>query len=201
MYFQPLAEGQGHRVRRAAAAGAKETDAEGGMGHQELIAHVHAALIIGLRKPQNFIRLPEDLLINLLIRRGPAGGLAAAGEHHVEPEPRQGVAAAQYGLGSQQIKAQGAAAEKGAVALGIEVRNEMAQGGRQGGPLGSRKDAVAGETDRGLRRGAQGPGYESIFSTARNASLGTCTVPNWRIRFFPSFCFSSSFFFRVISPP
>ena len=36
----------------------------------------------------------------------------------------------------------------------------------------------------------------SILSTARNASLGTETVPNWRMRFLPSFCFSSSFFFR-----
>ena len=41
----------------------------------------------------------------------------------------------------------------------------------------------------------------SIFSTARKASLGTWTVPNWRMRFLPSFCFSRSFFFRVISPP
>ena len=40
-----------------------------------------------------------------------------------------------------------------------------------------------------------------ILSTARNASLGTSTVPNWRMRFLPSFCFSSSFFLRVMSPP
>ena len=42
---------------------------------------------------------------------------------------------------------------------------------------------------------------QSILSTARKASLGTCTVPNWRMRFLPSFCFSSSFFLRVMSPP
>ena len=42
---------------------------------------------------------------------------------------------------------------------------------------------------------------ESILSTAINASLGTCTLPNCRIRFLPSFCFSSNFFFLVISPP
>ena len=41
----------------------------------------------------------------------------------------------------------------------------------------------------------------SIFSTAMNASPVSCTVPNWRIRFLPSFCFSSSFFLRVMSPP
>ena len=43
--------------------------------------------------------------------------------------------------------------------------------------------------------------YSSIFSTAINASLGTDTVPKVRMRFLPSFCFSSSFFFRVMSPP
>ena len=43
--------------------------------------------------------------------------------------------------------------------------------------------------------------YSSNLSTLINASWGTSTVPNWRIRFLPSFCFSSSFFFRVISPP
>jgi hypothetical protein len=26
-------------------------------------------------------------------------------------------------------------------------------------------------------------------------------LPNWRIRFFPSFCFSSSLRLRLISPP
>ena len=41
----------------------------------------------------------------------------------------------------------------------------------------------------------------SNFRTAMKASLGTDTVPKVRIRFLPSFCFSSSFFFRVMSPP
>ena len=41
----------------------------------------------------------------------------------------------------------------------------------------------------------------SSFNTAMNASDGTATVPNVRMRFLPSFCFSRSFFFRVISPP
>ena len=43
--------------------------------------------------------------------------------------------------------------------------------------------------------------HSSSLSTAINASCGTSTLPSCRIRFFPSFCFSSSFFFRVISPP
>ena len=41
----------------------------------------------------------------------------------------------------------------------------------------------------------------SILSTARKASVGICTLPRLRIRFLPSFCFSRSFFFRVMSPP
>jgi hypothetical protein len=34
-----------------------------------------------------------------------------------------------------------------------------------------------------------------------NASCGMLTLPYSRIRFFPSFCLSSSFFFREILPP
>ena len=45
------------------------------------------------------------------------------------------------------------------------------------------------------------PPYSSSLSTARNASVGIWTVPSWRIFFLPSFCFSSSFFLRVMSPP
>ena len=41
----------------------------------------------------------------------------------------------------------------------------------------------------------------SSLSTAINASVGICTVPRLRIFFLPSFCFSSSFFLRVMSPP
>ena len=33
------------------------------------------------------------------------------------------------------------------------------------------------------------------------ASEGMETEPKLRIRFLPSFCFSRSFFFRVMSPP
>ena len=43
--------------------------------------------------------------------------------------------------------------------------------------------------------------YSSSFSTDINASCGTDTDPSCLIRFFPSFCFSKSFFFLVISPP
>ena len=41
----------------------------------------------------------------------------------------------------------------------------------------------------------------STLSAATNASWGTSTEPTIFIRFLPSFCFWSSFFFRVTSPP
>ena len=43
--------------------------------------------------------------------------------------------------------------------------------------------------------------HSSSFSTAMKASVGSCTVPRVRIFFLPSFCFSRSFFFRLMSPP
>jgi hypothetical protein len=41
----------------------------------------------------------------------------------------------------------------------------------------------------------------STFSAAMNASCGMSTLPNCRIFFLPSFCFSRSLRFRVMSPP
>ncbi len=46
------------------------------------------------------------------------------------------------------------------------------------------------------------PVYSSpMRSAAMKASCGICTLPYSRMRFLPSFCFSSSFFFRLMSPP
>ena len=52
-----------------------------------------------------------------------------------------------------------------------------------------------------LDRNEQNSQSSSIFSAAMKASCGISTLPNWRIRFLPAFCFSSSFFLRVASPP
>lgn len=40
-----------------------------------------------------------------------------------------------------------------------------------------------------------------FFSIFTNVSLGIDTFPNCFIFFFPSFCFSNNFRFRVMSPP
>ena len=42
---------------------------------------------------------------------------------------------------------------------------------------------------------------QSSFNTAMKASWGISTLPTCFIRFFPAFCFSRSFFFRLTSPP
>ena len=44
-------------------------------------------------------------------------------------------------------------------------------------------------------------GYTSTLSAAMNASCGMSTLPNWRMRFLPSFYLSSSLRLRVTSPP
>ena len=48
---------------------------------------------------------------------------------------------------------------------------------------------------------AQSIRHASIFSAARKALCGISTFPNWRIRFLPSFCLSSSLRLRLMSPP
>ena len=57
---------------------------------------------------------------------------------------------------------------------------------------GSQKPVTLG----GLRRDQL-----SIFSASINASCGISTLPNWRMRFLPAFCFSRSLRLRVASPP
>ena len=61
---------------------------------------------------------------------------------------------------------------------------------------------ACGKTLDAADRSGEGKNYSlSSLRTAMKASVGTCTVPRLRIFFLPSFCFSSSFFLRVISPP
>ena len=43
--------------------------------------------------------------------------------------------------------------------------------------------------------------WSPIFSAAMKADCGISTLPNWRMRFLPSFCFSRSLRLRVTSPP
>ena len=67
-------------------------------------------------------------------------------------------------------------------------------------PLGHLSSAGGGGHSRPRAPGK--PRFQaSIFKAARKADCGISTLPNWRIRFLPSFCFSNSFRLREMSPP
>ncbi len=65
------------------------------------------------------------------------------------------------------------------------------------------KERRGQELGRVLVGDTVGPAHGSslIRSTARNASCGISTAPTIFMRFLPAFCFSRSFFLRVMSPP
>jgi len=51
------------------------------------------------------------------------------------------------------------------------------------------------------KSGRREPQLSPILRAAMKADCGISTLPNWRIRFLPSFCLSSSLRLRVTSPP
>ena len=75
---------------------------------------------------------------------------------------------------------------------------------RQNQPLGHLSSGDGSQPEppnfRDPSRVAAAP-QASIFKAARNALCGISTLPNCRIRFLPSFCFSRSFRLRLMSPP
>ena len=79
--------------------------------------------------------------------------------------------------------------------------------GRREGRKGRRDGGTERRGEAGRKREAKAGGerlddsYSSTRSTARKASCGMSTRPTRFIRFFPSFCFSSSLRFRLMSPP
>ena len=94
----------------------------------------------------------------------------------------------------------------------IEASNEIKWNYHRTDPYGAPDEAMVRqrpakeEKKKPLPREKSGQGnkaenYSSSLRTAMKASWGTSTLPSWRIRFLPSFCFSRSFFLRVISPP
>src|SRR5690606_27632425 len=66
-------------------------------------------------------------------------------------------------------------------------------------------DDVVIDSDAGfanpLDKRAHGGCQSPILSAWMKASCGISTLPNWRMRFLPSFCFSRSLRLRVASPP
>ncbi len=103
----------------------------------------------------------------------------------------------------------GGPVQRDAGARGVAALKEATRFARQPLPhgrpvvLGERpKERRREELRRVLERDAIRPHHSSLIrSTARNASCGISTAPTIFMRFLPAFCFSSSFFFRVMSPP
>jgi hypothetical protein len=82
------------------------------------------------------------------------------------------------------------------------IGGECQHDGRdRGGFIGLRYAAYRWIFQRVLPTRDQVQRYTSTFSAAINASCGMSTLPNWRMRFLPFFCFSRSLRLRVISPP
>jgi hypothetical protein len=71
----------------------------------------------------------------------------------------------------------------------LRVANELALQGIQ----------VSSSGERG--RSDEFPQSSLAFNAAMNALCGISTSPNWRMRFLPAFCLSSSLRLREMSPP
>ena len=149
----------------------------------------------------DFIRFCAYIHPDLPVLRRPAVCLVCTGNGKNKPHIFAAVPESQNILCCQRVKTPGTTAKKSAVPAVVCRSQFLFQAGMNIGQHFLLQHSVAREAGCGLRIKIIVHQFQSIFRTARNASLGTCTVPNWRIRFLPSFCFSSSFFFRVISPP
>jgi hypothetical protein len=82
---------------------------------------------------------------------------------------------------------------------GVEIAGLAAQAllqGQRGARLAHERSRLL--PDAPIERGRA---HQSTFRTVKNASCGSSTEPTDFMRFLPSFCFSRSFFLRVMSPP
>ena len=84
---------------------------------------------------------------------------------------------------------------------GEKDRGSVGAGPPQGPSFGCRSEQKVGDLRRSRAGGASAAAHTSTFSAAMKASWGMSTLPNWRMRFLPSFCLSRSLRLRVTSPP
>ena len=168
------------------------TNAQGRVFHHKTVAHLHTARIIPFRKHVHPIGPNPYFVVHLLTFGLPAGGLFRAGKSKAQAYVRMFFLSPQNSKRGHRVKSEGSSTQETAISLCVSFFDRLID--------------VHCKACINLRLDNPMPGetcgfHESIFKTARKASLGTCTLPNWRIRFLPSFCFSRSFFFRVMSPP
>ena len=117
-----------------------------------------------------------------------------------------------HGYGAQRRPALGRlSARRERREAGRTSAHQRPTGTRQPSATGARMSTRRSGYDRARQRARQDQDTASTelhddyffptLSTARNASCGISTWPTCFMRFLPSFCFSSSFFLREMSPP
>ena len=102
-----------------------------------------------------------------------------------------------HGHGQEQIAVTGGHVEGQLAAAGVRRRQMIRIGSRLGCAFAVHGPSYLGRFAHHRDRGLQ----SSRRSAETKASWGTSTLPMFFIFFFPSFCFSRSFRFLVMSPP
>ena len=192
------------------------------MIHHKAVSRMHTAVVIDFRKNPHLVRLFQNRLPERSFLCRPADRLGGTGNSQEKTHIAMGFPEAYNFQRGQGIEPSGSAAHKSSVTdviclqqgggetkthIRLIRRRNRPMSGKAGGCfriqvwLNHAKRSFTPVGDTMLQRKTAEAGFQSILRTARNASLGTWTVPNWRILFLPSFCFSRSFFFRVMSPP
>ena len=140
------------------------------MIHHVPVPHLHTAFIVFRRKNFHTVRLIQDDMIGFPVTSRPADRLIPTGNGHNKFHIRKAFPQRQRSERGQGIKTQGAPAQKGAVVISISLRQGSIQQCGNFILFPGRQEPVTGKASCSV--------HESILSTARNASLGTCTVPN-----------------------
>ena len=164
MLFQRIADGiSGSAARRAHIA-----NADGRVIDHPAVPPEHASRDILGRDEHPFIRLRQDPVIFLLILQPPARRLFRTGNGQDQPRLRMRAPEGEHRLGGKGVEAQRAAAdEKADFPVIIQKTDDLLQ------PLPDERHLTRFDRAVAGKAGAEFHLHQSIFSTARKASLGT----------------------------